>query len=75
MPLNVQLNNSWDALMALCAKEREYSSTKEHPKLLRFVSGQIDQLAAELGFPPHQIAKREFRAEKSGIRIVRIITE
>ena len=75
MPLNVQLNNSWTALMDLCAREREYSATNQHPKLLRFVSEQIDQLAAELGFSPHQIARREFRAEKSGVHIVRIIRE
>jgi hypothetical protein len=70
-----QLESNWTALMALCATEREYQTEKRHPRLLKFVSAQIDQLGKELGFSPRQIATREFRAVKSGARIVRVITE
>ena len=75
MPLNPQLDNSWNALMSLCDREREYQSKHRHPMLLQFVSKQIDELANELGFSPYQIAQRQFRAEKFGERVVRVITE
>jgi hypothetical protein len=75
MPLDPQLDNSWNALMALCDREREYQATHSHPKLLRFISDQIDRLANDLGFSRYQIAQRQFRAEKFGERVVRMITE
>jgi len=61
--------------MSLCAKEKEYQASGRHPKLLRYVTEQIEQLGKELGFSGSQIRTRDFRAEKSGNNIVRIITE
>ena len=75
MPRNLQLSSNWNALMSLCATEREYRAAERHPKLLRFISDQIDTLARDVGFSDRQIRTREFRAEKSGMHIVRIITE
>ena len=46
-----------------------------HSKLLRLVSKEIDQLAAELGFSPRQVVEREFRAERVNGRIVRLISD
>jgi hypothetical protein len=42
---------------------------------LRFVTEQIDQLAAEMGFSASQIKRREFRAEKDGEQVKRIFIE
>ena len=61
--------------MALCGKEREYRASGGHPKLLKLVTEQINQLGQELGFSARQIETREFRAEKSNGRIVRIIAD
>jgi hypothetical protein len=68
-----QLDKQWRELMSLCAKETELTGQR-HPKLLRFISDQIDQLAAEMGFGADQIRTREFRAERDGGRILRLIT-
>lgn len=73
MPRVTELDRQWQELMSLCQREQEFISADDHPKLLRFVSEQIDQLAAELGFPESQIRKREFRAEKDGGHISRIL--
>ena len=70
-----QLSSNWYALMSLCAKEQEYREARKHPKLLRFVSDQIDVLARDLGFTVRQIRTREFRAEKRGAHIVRILPD
>lgn len=75
MPRQTELERHWEDLMALCQREKEWTSGKRHPKLLRFVTQQIDELAAELGFSRAQIKSREFRAEKDGERISRLLTE
>jgi hypothetical protein len=75
MPRLSQFDKRWQDLMSLCAKEAELRAGQNHPKLLRFVSEQIDQMAAEMGFSSRQIRTREFRAERSGDHIVRPIVE
>jgi AraC-like DNA-binding protein len=70
-----ELDRQWDELMALCEKEKEFKTGNRHPKLLKFVSPQIDELAKQLGFSSRQILRREFRAERVGGHISRIITE
>ena len=75
MGRDLQLENRWSALMSLCGKEREYQASGRHPKLLRHVSEQIDHLGRDMGFSERQIGTREFRAEKSDGRIVRIIAD
>ena len=75
MPRHSPLDKQWQDLMALCAKEAEFRAEDKHPKLLRFVSEQIDQLAAEIGFSDDQIKTREFRAVREGDHIVGPIIE
>jgi hypothetical protein len=75
MRRDLQLENHWSALMSLCGNERLYQASGRHPKLLRLVSEQIDHLGRDMGFSERQIKTREFRAEKSDGRIVRIIAD
>lgn len=67
------LDEQWDHLMDLCRRERELEGGT-HARLLRLVSKEIDQLAAEMGFTPRQVVDRQFRAERENGRIVRLIT-
>ena len=73
MARETELDRQWRDLMSLCSKERDYAADNSHPKLLRVITKQIDQLAADMGFKPRQIVNREFRAEKDGDRILRLI--
>jgi hypothetical protein len=75
MPRTSPLDKQWQDLMALCAKEAEFRAGGKHPKLLKFVSEEIDRMAAEMGFSEDQIQTREFRAERDGDHIVRPIVE
>jgi hypothetical protein len=71
----VELNKNWQNLMSLCTKERDYKADSRHPKLLRLITRQIDELAAQMGFTQQQIHGREFRAEKDGEHISRLLIE
>ena len=51
------------------------SSDASHPRLLKLVSAEIDALARAMGFSERRIATRDFRAERDGSRIVRIIAD
>jgi len=42
---------------------------------LRLISEQIDQLAAQMGFSQQQISSREFRAEKDGEHILKLLVD
>ena len=75
MPRHTELDKRWQDLMSLCAREKEYQAEQRHPRLLRFITKQIDQLASELGFSDSQSRRREFRAERSGNNITRIIKD
>ena len=75
MPRLSRLDKQWQDLMSLCAKEAEFLAQDKHPKLLKLVSEQIDQLSAEMGFSSGQIKTREFRAVRDGDHIVRAIIE
>jgi hypothetical protein len=68
-----QIDEQWDHLMDLCQREKELAGGN-HTRLLRLVSKEIDQLAAQMGFTPRQVVDREFRAERVNGRIVRLIT-
>jgi len=59
----------------MCQREKEYVAEGRHPKLLRFISEQIDRLAADMGFSERQIRSREFRAAKDGEHIARLLVE
>jgi hypothetical protein len=69
------LEKQWQDLMTLCKKEAELQEAANHPKLLKLVSREIDDLARQLGFSERKIVTREFRAERDGERIVRLVTE
>jgi hypothetical protein len=68
-----ELDRQWQYLMSLCSKEKEYLASRAHPKLLRLVSKEIDRIASAMGFSPDQIHKREFRAERDGEHIIRLM--
>jgi hypothetical protein len=70
-----KLDRQWHELMFLCEKETSYQREGNHPKLLRLITAQIEDLAGQMGFSRRQIETREFRAERSGERIVRIATD
>lgn len=69
------LDKRWDELMGLCQKEAEFQRNSAHPKLSKVVAKAIDELGRELGFTERQIVAREFRAERDGDHIVRVIRE
>jgi hypothetical protein len=75
MPRPTELEKRWHDLMGLCTKERDYTADSRHPKLLKFISRQIDELAAQMGFSQHQIKSREFRAERDGEHILRLLID
>ncbi len=70
-----KLDRKWQELMTLCGKEQEFLAAGSHPKLLRLVSKEIDRIATDMGFSAGQIEKREFRAEREGEHIIRLILE
>ena len=70
-----ELDRHWQDLMSMCQREKEYVAEGRHPKLLRFISEQIDRLAADMGFSERQIRSREFRAAKDGEHIARLLVE
>jgi hypothetical protein len=70
-----RLDREWEDLMSLCGKEQELLAARSHPRLLRLVSREIEKMAAAMGFSPEQIKKREFRAERDGDHIVRLILD
>jgi hypothetical protein len=75
MARQTELDRQWADLMSMCAKEKEFKAERRHPKLLRFLADQINEIAATMGFSERQITGREFRAEKDGGRVVRILKE
>jgi hypothetical protein len=68
-----KLDRQWEDLMSLCGKEKEFLAARSHPKLMRLVSREIEKIASAMGFSPEQIERREFRAERDGEHIVRLI--
>ena len=74
MARSTALDTQWQNLMDLCAHEaRLKAKGGDHPKVLKLVNDDIEQLAREMGFSERQIATREFRAERDGRRITRIV--
>jgi hypothetical protein len=61
--------------MSLCRKEEELEKEDRHPRLARLVSSQLDQLARDLGFSEERIRRREFRAERDGDHIIRLMVD
>ncbi len=73
MPKVTPLDRQWAHLMALCESESKFLAGEHHPRLLRLVQRDIEALARDMGFSESAIATRDFRAERDGTRIVRII--
>ena len=69
------LDVQWERLMSLCASESKFRAEGNHPRLLKLLKADIDQLAREMGFSERLIVTRDFRAERNGEHIARIITE
>ena len=70
-----ELDKQWRELMSLCASEEKILAEGGHPRLSKFIAKQIDQLAREMGFNERTIVTRDFRAERDGDRIVKIIPQ
>jgi hypothetical protein len=73
MPKLTPLDKQWAHLMSLCANETRFLEERQHPRLLRLVQHDIEALAREMGFSAAAISTRDFRAERDGNRILRII--
>jgi hypothetical protein len=69
------LDTQWQQLMALCASELKFRAEGNHPRLLKLLKSDIDQLAREMGFSERLIVTRDFRAERQGDHIMRIVKE
>jgi hypothetical protein len=69
------LDKQWQQLMELCASEAKFRSEGDHPRLLKLLAAEIDDLATHMGFSPQRIATRDFRAHREGDHIVGIITD
>ena len=61
--------------MSLCESEARYTREGRHPRVLKIIVARIGELAGEMGFSARRIATREFRAERDGERITRLITD
>jgi hypothetical protein len=76
MAKSTALDSQWQNLMSLCASEtRLKAKGGHHPKVLKLVNDDIERLAREMGFSERQITTREFRAEREGRRITRIVAD
>jgi hypothetical protein len=69
------LDVQWQRLMSLCQSETKFRAEGNHPRLLKLLKSDIDQLAREMGFSERLIVTRDFRAERQGDHITRIVTE
>lgn len=68
------IDQQWQQLMTLCESESRLRGQGTHPRLLKLVEADIVALAAQMGFSERCISTREFRAERSNGRIVRILS-
>jgi hypothetical protein len=75
MPKLTSLDKQWQQLMALCESESNFRSKGRQPRLLKLIDSDITQLAGEMGFSARRIASRDFRAEREGDHIIRIIAD
>ena len=75
MPKITALDKQWQQLMSLCESESKFRHEGGHARLLKLISTDIDQLASLMGFSATRIATRDFRAQREGGHIVRIIVD
>ena len=74
MPKVTNLDKQWQQLMALCDTETKLRSEGGHDRLLRLIASDIEQLAGEMGFSHHSVSSRDFRAERDGAHIMKVMT-
>jgi hypothetical protein len=70
-----KLDRQWQQLMSLCESEAKFRAATGHARLKKLMAAEIDQLAASMGFSSSRIATRDFRAEREGGHIIRIVTD
>ena len=75
MPKTTSLDKQWQQLMALCESESNFRRQGRQAKLLKLIASDIAELAGEMGFSARRIASRDFRAEREGDHIIRIIAD
>ena len=75
MPKITALDKQWRHLMTLCESESRMRKDGGHPRLLKLLAADIEQLGAEMGVDARRIASREFRAHRDGDHIVALITD
>jgi hypothetical protein len=73
MPIDRLLDQQWQHLVSLCESESKFLADGTHPRLLKLLEVEIDSLARAMGFSEQRIATRDFRVEKDGARILRIL--
>ena len=69
------LDKQWQLLMSLCESESKLRKQGGHPRVLKLVATDIQNLATQMGFSARCISTREFRAEREAGHIVRIVVE
>jgi hypothetical protein len=69
------LDRHWNELMLLCNRETDFKNNGKHPKLLKYISDQVDERARAMGFGDRQIRSRDFRAERQNGHITRLLTD
>jgi len=75
MPKVTALDKQWRELMSLCETEAKFLADGGHPRVSKLIARQIDELARDMGFTERTIVTRDFRAERNGDHIVKIIAE
>lgn len=73
MSKSTQLDKEWAQLMSLCESEAKLRSEGGHPRLLKLISSDIDELARRMGFSAERIATRDFCAQRNGDHIIGIL--
>jgi hypothetical protein len=69
------LDKQWRLLMTLCESEAKFRGEGGHPRLLKLLAADIKELANEMGFSARRISTRDFRAEREGDHILRIVMD
>jgi hypothetical protein len=75
MPKITHLDKQWRHLMTLCESESRMRAEGGHPRLLKLIASDIEEIGAQMGFDARRIASRDFRAQRDGDHIVAIVTE
>jgi hypothetical protein len=75
MPRVTTLDKQWQHLMVLCERESAVRADGTHPRLAKLIAAEIERLGRDMGFSSQRVASRDFRAERKGDHIIRLITD